>query len=131
MDASHTKSIPQLIGDAFSQFASLFQNEFALARAEVSEKLANAAHGAAFVAIGALLVLPALTVLMISIALMFVQWGLLTPPFAYLTSALLGLGAGGIIAAIGLNKLQTISVAPTLAIEQIKKDVATAKELVR
>jgi hypothetical protein len=68
---------------------------------------------------------------MIAIALMLVQWGLLSPAFAYLASAIFGLVLGGSLVSIGLKRLQATSVAPTLAIEQVKKDIAVAKDLVR
>ena len=47
------RSIPELFGDAVGQLAKLVGNEFALARAELSEKMAQAGRSAAMIAAGA------------------------------------------------------------------------------
>ena len=60
-DDLHT--IPRLVGDTFEQLGKLVQNEVQLARAEVSEKLAQAAMGAAYLGAAAVLFIPVLVVL--------------------------------------------------------------------
>ena len=53
-------SIPRLVGDAVEQLAKLVQNEAQLARTELSEKLAQAGTGAAYLAAAGIFAIPVL-----------------------------------------------------------------------
>ena len=53
MNSPTDRSIPELFGDAMAQLAKLIGNEFALARAEMSEKAGQVGRAAAMIGAGA------------------------------------------------------------------------------
>ncbi len=59
-----SRTIPEVFTDALTQFVSLLRKEGQLARAEVSEKVSSATAGLAFVVGGAVLLIPALVILL-------------------------------------------------------------------
>jgi hypothetical protein len=82
---SDPRSIAQLFGDALRQLSALVQNETDLARAELSEKMAAATVAIKFVALGAVLAVPALTLILLAISAELMQLGL-SLPLSYLCS---------------------------------------------
>jgi hypothetical protein len=123
-------AIPKLFGDAVEQLGKLVQNEAQLARAEVSQKITQAGIGAAYVAGAAILCIPVLVVLLIALAIWFTQLGL-SPALAHLASALFGAVVSGVLAAIGLTYFKTENLKPKVTLQQVQRDVTTAKELAR
>ena len=69
-------AIPGLLSDTAEQLGKLLQNEAQLARAELSQKMTQAATGAAYMVGAALLSIPVLVLLLIALALFLVQQGL-------------------------------------------------------
>src|SRR5256885_2264873 len=63
MNIHFNRSIPDVIGDVVHQITTLLRKEAQLARAEVSEKVSNAATGIAMAIFGAVLAIPALVIL--------------------------------------------------------------------
>ena len=61
---SDLRTISTLLGDALSQFAKLFQNEIDLAKAELGEKAQQVGGALGFFAAGAMLVIPALVMVL-------------------------------------------------------------------
>ena len=61
------RTISTLLGDALSQFAKLFQNEIDLAKAELSEKVQKIGGALGFI-VGAVLVIPALTMVLFALS---------------------------------------------------------------
>src|SRR4029078_5655192 len=86
---SDLRTISTLLGDALSQFAKLFQNEIDLAKAELGEKAQQVGGALGFFAAGAMLVIPALVMVLfaLSAALISAGWG---PRFFFLFSPLWG-----------------------------------------
>lgn len=123
-------AIPRLFGDAVEQLGKLVQNEAQLAKAELAEKITQAGIGAAYIGAAAILGIPVLVLLLISLALFLVQAGL-SPPVAHLAAAGCGAVICGILAMMGLSYLKAEQLKPKVTIRQIKSDVATAKELAR
>jgi hypothetical protein len=123
-------AIPRLFGDAVEQLGKLVQNEAQLARAEMSQKIAQAGIGAAFVGGAAILCVPVLVVLLLALALWLVDLGL-SPPLAHLAAAGCGLLVCAVLALIGAQYLKPDNLKPKVTIQQVERDVATAKELVR
>jgi Putative Actinobacterial Holin-X, holin superfamily III len=124
------RSIPELFGDAISQLAKLVGNEFALARAEMSEKAAQAGRAAAMIGAGAVLMIPALVLLLFAAASALIKSGF-SDPVAYFCA---GGGAAilaGILIAVGLNRLSGDAMKPSITLQQVDKDKRAAKELVR
>jgi hypothetical protein len=124
-------AIPRLFGDAVEQLGKLVQNEAQLAKAELAEKITQAGIGAAYIGAAAVLCIPVLVLLLISMALFLVQMMGLSPPVAHLAAAGGGAVICGILAMMGLSYFKTEQLKPTVTIRQIERDVATAKELAR
>ena len=76
-------AIPRLFGDAVEQLGKLVTNEVQLAKAELTEKVSQAATGAAYVGAAALFAIPVLVLLLMSLALFLQKMGL-SPPVAHL-----------------------------------------------
>ena len=130
MTSPTERSIPELFGDAISQLAKLVGNEFALARAEMSEKAAQAGRAAAMIAAGAVVMIPALVLLLFAAASALIKSGF-SDPVAYFCA---GGGAAilaGILIAVGLNRLSGEAMKPSITLQQVEKDKRAAKELVR
>ena len=124
------RSIPELFGDAVGQLAKLVGNEFALARAELSEKTAQAGRAAALIAAGAIIMIPALAVLLFAAAAALIRGGF-SDPVAYL---LAGGGAAivsGALIAVGLGRLSGDAMKPSVTLEQVQKDKTAAREMAR
>jgi len=128
--AEDIHEIPKLFGNAVEQLGKLVQNEAQLAKAELSEKITQAGIGAAYIGAAAVICIPVLVLLLISLALFLVQLGL-SPPIAYLAAAGCGAVVCGILAMMGLSYFKSEQLKPKVTIGQIERDVATAKELAR
>ena len=83
MTSRTDRSIPELFSDAVGQLAKLIGNEFALARAEMSEKAGQAGRAAAMMGAGAVIMIPALVMLLFAAAAALMHGGF-SDPFAYL-----------------------------------------------
>ena len=127
---TNVRTIPGLVGDAIEQLGKLVSNEIQLARAEISEKLAQAAMGVAYVAAAGVLMIPVLVVLLIALALWLVQMGL-SPAVSHLIAAAIGMAVSVVLGLVGLNRLKPEKLTPTVTIQQVERDVAAAKELAR
>lgn len=130
MISPDNRSIPELFGDALAQLAKLIGNEFELARAELSEKASQAARATAMIGAGAVILMPALVVLLFAISAALIRAGF-TEPIAYLIT---GLGAAVISAAliaIGVNRLSGDALKPSVTLDQVQRDKLAAKEMVQ
>jgi len=124
------RSIPQLFGDAIEQLGKLVQNEVELARAEISEKVAQAGKGVAFIGAAAILLVPVLVILLITLALWLAQMGM-SPVGAHLIAAAVGAAISIALALVGKNHLKSEKLTPTVTMRQVGRDVAAAKELAK
>jgi hypothetical protein len=130
MTSPTDRTIPELFGDAMAQLAKLIGNEFALARGEISEKAGQAGRAAAMIGAGAVVMMPALLLLLFAVATALIRSGV-SDPVAYLCT---GGGAAimaGILIAVGLNRLSGEALKPSLTIQQVEKDKVAAREMVR
>ena len=123
-------AIPRLFGDAVEQLGKLVQNEVQLARAELSQKMTQAGIGSAYVAGAAILSIPALVLLLIALALWLTQLGL-SPVLAHLAAAACGAVISAILAMVGMSHLKPENLKPKVTMQQVQRDVATAKEMAR
>jgi hypothetical protein len=124
------RSIPELFGDAMAQLAKLVGNEFALARAEMSEKIGQLGRAAAMIGAGAVMMIPALVLVLFAAATALIRGGL-PDPLAYLIA---GGGAAiiaGILIAVGLNRLSGDALKPSITLQQVQQDKIAAKEMAR
>jgi hypothetical protein len=130
MSSQNSRSIPELFSDAVGQLAKLVGNEFELARAELSEKASQVGRAAAMIGAGAIILIPALVLLLFAISATLIRGGF-SEPIAYL---LTGMGAALVSAAlirIGLSRLSGDALKPSVAHDQVQRDKVAAKEMVR
>jgi hypothetical protein len=124
------RSISQLLGDSLSELAKLIQNEVDVARAEVLEKLSLMANAAKLIGMGAILMIPALVLILFAIAGALMQWGL-TPSLAYLCTGVGTAVISGILIWVGVGHLSARALRPTATLAELKKDKVAARELMR
>jgi putative superfamily III holin-X len=130
MNSQSNRSLPELFSDAVGQLAKLIGNEFELARAELSEKAGEAGRAAAMIGAGAIILIPALMLLLLAVSAALVRSGL-SDPVAYL---LTGAGAAAVAAALislGLSRLSGDALKPSITLDQVQRDKVAAKEIVR
>jgi len=130
MSSQSSRSLPELFSDAVGQLAKLIGNEFDLARAELSEKASQVSRAAALIGAGAVILMPALVLLLFAVSAALIRGGF-SEPTAYL---LTGAGAGLVSAALigtGLSRLSGDALKPSAILDQIERDKVAAKEMVR
>jgi hypothetical protein len=123
-------AIPRLFGDAVEQLGKLVQNEVQLARVELAQKMTQASIGAAYVTGAAILSIPVLVVLLIAMALWLTQLGL-SPVVAHLAAAACGAVISVILAMVGMSHLKPENLKPKVTMQQVERDITTAKEMAR
>jgi len=128
--SNDARSISRLLGDAFEQLSHLVQTEIRLARAELADKAASVGIGIGLLFGGLLLIVPAFVLFLIALALFLAQEGM-SPVGAHLLSGLVGALLGGVLIAIGLQRLKPSSLTPDTTIRQVQKDIAAAREMSR
>ena len=124
------RAISQLLGDALSQFAKLFQNEVDLAKAELGEKAQQIGGAVGLIAAGAVLVIPAIVMALFALSAALIAGGW-SQPVAYLISAIVAAVLAGILFAVGMNRLDARHLAPRETLRQLEKDKDTVKGMVR
>jgi hypothetical protein len=130
MNSPNSRSIPELFSDAVGQLAKLVGNEFELARAELSEKASQAGRAAAMIGAGAVVLMPALVLLLFAVSAALIRGGL-SEPVAYL---LTGAGAAlisAVLIAVGMSRLSGDALKPSVTLDQVERDKVAAKEMVR
>jgi len=129
MTSPSNRPIPDLIGDAFTQFAKLVSNEFELARAEMSEKLGQAGRAAMMIGVGAVILIPGLIVLLFAASAALVEHGF-TQSVAYLIVGACTTAIAAALIGFGVSRLSADSFKPTVTIDQLQRDKAAAKEMI-
>jgi hypothetical protein len=126
----YERSIPEIIGDLLIQFPTLARKEGQLARAELSEKITQVGFGLAFIVGGAVLLIPALVVLLQAAVTALEQAG-----FQPTAAALIVGGAvlliGIILLMLGISRLKVEKLIPNKTIHQIREDASVAKQQLR
>jgi Putative Actinobacterial Holin-X, holin superfamily III len=129
MNSQSSRSIPELFSDAVGQLGKLVGNEFELARAELSEKASQAGRAAAMIGAGAVILIPALVLLLFALSSALIRSGV-SDPVAYLLT-----GGGAALASvalivIGLSRLSGDALKPSVTLDQLQRDKIAAKEMV-
>ena len=130
MNSAGNRSIPELFSDAVGQLAKLVGNEFELARAELSEKASQVGRSATMIGAGAIVLIPALVLLLFAVSAALIRGGF-SEPVAYL---LTGGGAALVsiaVIATGLSRLSGDALKPSVTLDQVQRDKIAAKEMVR
>jgi hypothetical protein len=130
MSSPSGRTIPELFSDAVGQLAKLVGNEFDLARAELSDKAGQAGRAVGMIGAGAVILIPALVLLLFAVSAALIRGGL-SDPVAYL---IVGLGAAllsAVLIAVGMSRLSGGALKPTVTLDQVERDKVAAKEMVR
>ncbi|HET9617921.1 MAG TPA: phage holin family protein [Pseudolabrys sp.] len=121
-----SRTIPGIVIDLIGQFTTLLRQESQLARAEISENLNRALTGVVMAVAAAVLLIPALVILLLAGV-----YGLEAAGFAPYWSALIVGGAavvvGAVLMLIGINRLKAKNLIPSKTIHQLQEDAALAK----
>jgi Putative Actinobacterial Holin-X, holin superfamily III len=127
---NYHRSVPEIIGDLFSQLTMLLRKEAYLARAEVSENMANLARGLGLVVGGAVLLIPALVILLqAGVAALTEVYGMAS----YWSALIVGGGVlilGVILLLVGISRLKLKNIIPRKTVHQLQRDASVAKEKV-
>jgi putative superfamily III holin-X len=130
MGVQEHRTVPELFTDLISQVTSLFRTETRHARAEINEKITQAGSGVGMIVAGAVLLIPALVVLLQAAVAALIDRG-----FEPYVAALIVGGAafliGFIVALIGVNQLKVKKLTPDKTIKQLQSDAAFARNQVR
>ena len=132
-----SRSLGALLTDLSHNLSTLFRQEIALARAEVSEKLHQAGAGVALLAAGAMIILIGLFFL--AQALVFGLVALLeiwlpAEIAVWLGPLLVGIAAGVLawsLLARGRRQLRAERLAPQRTVESLREDAALARQQLR
>jgi len=130
MSSPSNRSIPDLVSDAFAQLAKLVGNEFDLARAELADKAAQVGRAAALIGAGAIILMPALVLLLFAVASALMRSGL-SEPVSYLITGVGAAVVSGALIATGLNRLSGDALKPSVTLDQVQRDKIAVKEMVR
>ena len=121
MAYGNIRSFPEIFTDLLGQVTTLVRKEGQLARAEISEKATRALTGMAMIVLGAVLLIPALTILMQAGIMGLIDSGA-DPTVAAL---LIGGGVfliGLVLGLIGWSWVKPTSLVPDKTIDQLKRD---------
>ena len=129
-DKSDVRTIATLMGEAFSQFSKLFQNEVDLAKAELGEKAQEAAVAACLIAGAAVLVIPAMIMALLALSAALVDQGV-REPLAHLAAAAVAGALAALFIVMGMQKLKPEKLAPTETMRQLERDKEAVKGMVR
>lgn len=129
--AHYSRTIPDIFTDVVSLAATLVRKESQLARTEISENIGRVGAGIGLLTGGAVLMIPALVILLQAA----VEW--VSRTYA-ITPALSALILGGVVFVIGLilllvgvNRLKVRTMVPDRTIRQIQQDANVAQEQMR
>lgn len=121
------RSIPGILSDLVSQFTTLVRQESELARTEMSEKIGSAITGLVMAVAAAILLLPALVVLLMAGAYGLAE-GLEWPMWmSFLVAGGAAFVVGLVLVAIGASRLKPSALKPDKTINQLQEDAAMAK----
>lgn len=126
MTNPNVRPFPEIFSDLIQQLSLLVRKEAQLARAEVSNKASHALAGAGMMMIGAVLLIPALVILLQAAMAALVENGMA----ASLASLIVGGAAfiiGMILALIGWSRVNPKSLVPDKTIDQLQQDAAVAR----
>lgn len=124
------RSVPEIISDLLTQLTTLLRKEAQLARTELSENMASVGRGLGLIVGGAVLISPALVILLqAGVAVLAERYGM--------SSALSALIVGGVVLLlgiifllVGISRLKFENIMPSKTVHQLQRDASVAKEKV-
>lgn len=129
-DPQTNRSVLDLFTQLVDQMSFLFRKEIELAKAEVSQKASRIGGGAVKMAIGGVLMIPALVILLEAV----VAWlavADIPPHWGALIVGLIVAIIGYVLIRSGLNAAKAANLTPRRTADQLQRDVAVVKEQVR
>ncbi|MEK9285615.1 MULTISPECIES: phage holin family protein [unclassified Bradyrhizobium] len=130
MTPTQPRSVPEIISDLFSQLTVLLRKEAQLARVEVSENMAGIGRGLGLIVGGAVLLIPALVILLqAGVAALTERYGMANYWSALLVGGVV-LIVGIILLLVGVSHLKIENIKPSKTIHQLQRDASVAKEQV-
>ena len=130
MNGRTDRSIPELFSDVLAKLAKLIGNEFDLARAEVSGKASQVARAAALIGAGAVILIPALVLLLFSAAAAMMHAGF-SDPVAYLITGGAAVLLAAILIGVGISRMTGDALKPSVTLDQLRRDKVAAKEMMK
>ncbi len=127
----HARSIPEILTDLFGQTTTLLRKESQLASAELSEKVTQVAVALGLLVTGAVLLIPALVILLQAGVSALITNGVIAEPWAPLIVGGAALLIGLILALIGVSKLKADRLVPNRTIQQVRNDVSVVRQQTR
>ena len=127
--AERSRSLSRLLGAGVEQLGDLLQTEIHLAQAELSEKMAEVGRGITYLAATAVFLIPVITLVLTAFALWLRDAAQISLALAMLIAAVLGGVVAAVSAIAGLKYLQPKNLKPTVTLEQIRRDIAAAKDI--
>ncbi|WP_119271481.1 phage holin family protein [Taklimakanibacter deserti] len=124
-----SRSLSRLLGRGVEQLGDLLQTEVQLAQAELSEKVSDIGRGVTYLAATAIFLIPVITLLLLALALWLRDATGMSLALSMLISALLGAVIGAICAFSGMKYLRPNNLKPSVTLQQIKRDIAAAKDI--
>lgn len=130
MNGQDQRSVFDVFTNVVDTMSLLFRKEVELAKAEMSEKVTQVSNGATSAAVGAVLIVPALVILLwaavmwLEVAGVPLRWGTL---IVGVVVALIG----GMMMRGGLAAARGTTLTPTRTTNQLQRDAGLIKEQVR
>lgn len=129
--ATQDKPIGALLQDAAGDISSIVRNEARLAQTEIKDNLHRATTGAISALLGAVVLIPALTLLLLALAYALDDYDVVPRWAAALIAAVVGAVIGAVLLARAKSALKPGALAPTRTAESLKQDAQLVKEQVR
>ncbi|MFN3932183.1 MAG: phage holin family protein [Brevundimonas sp.] len=125
------KPVGSLLHDAAGDIASIVRNEVRLAKTEVRDNFHQAMTGALSALLGAVVLIPALTLLLLALTYALAEYDVAPLWVGALISAVIGAVIGAVLLARAKAALKPSALAPTRTADNLKQDSQLVKEQVR
>lgn len=130
MTTRSDRSISELLSDVLAQLAKLIGNEFDLAKAELSSKANQIGRAMVMIGAGAVIMIPALVMLLFASAAALMHAGL-SDPIAYLLTGAGAVLLAAILIGVGITRMSGDALKPSMTIEQLQRDKVAAREMLQ
>ena len=130
MSPRNDRSLSKLLSDVLAQLAELIGKEFDLAKAELSSKASQVGLAFAMIGAGAVIMIPALVLLLFAAAAALMHAGF-SDPIAYLLTGGGAILFAAILIGVGVSRMSSDALKPSITIEQLQRDKVAAKEMMR
>jgi len=124
------RTVVDIVRDLLAETTTLLRKESQLARAEISEKVDQAVRGVGLVIAGAVLLIPALVVLLGAAVFAMIDAGI-DARWAALAVGGVALIVGVLLALLGVRAMRADELMPRKAIAHVRRDLSMAKNQLR